>query len=133
MRLLIEFHAAWSSSMEQQHRPANWALVPLALAFLILLGSVAFACPPASGQPAITTAESAIAAARDAWKSISDKASWNSIYSKENTDKFEPYTAVLQGDVWIVRGTVPAGFHGETLETTVCRSDGSVLAKGVQK
>lgn len=85
------------------------------------------------GTVTVTTAEEAVVLAKKAWKSIYEKASWNSIYSKQSTDKFEPYTATLEGDVWVVRGTIPEGFHGETLETSVCRTDGSTFAKGVKK
>jgi hypothetical protein len=80
----------------------------------------------------VETPEAAIAAARQAWESIHDKASWNHIYSKASTRKFEPYTAVLQNGVWIVRGTNPPGYKGRVLETSVRKSDGSVSVNVVE-
>ena len=84
------------------------------------------ACTSASGNGAVTTAEEAISRARAAWKSIADKTTWRAVYSKENTAKFEPYTATLQDGTWVVRGTVPPGYHGELLETRVSQKDGQV-------
>lgn len=80
----------------------------------------------------VETPEAAIAAAKQAWESIYDEASWNHVYSKEIRRKFEPYTAVLQNDVWIVRGTNPPGYKGRVLETSVRKSDGSVSVNVVE-
>jgi hypothetical protein len=81
---------------------AIWASTPAALA-----------CPPHSGTPAVPTADLAIAAAREAWDSIYEKARWHSELSRESTARFEPYTAILTDGVWLVRGTIPPGYHGE--------------------
>ena len=100
----------------------------------IFLMRVAISCPLQSdGAGVVNTADSAVAIARKSWGSVQNKAGWNSIYDKASTDKFEPYMATLEGEVWVVRGTIPEGFHGETLETSVCRSDGSVFVKSVIK
>jgi len=100
----------------------------------LLMTQAAISCPLQSDDAAVVnTADSAVAIAKKSWGSVHDKAGWNSIYEKVSTDKFEPYTATLEGEVWIVRGTIPEGFHGETLETSVCRSDGSVFVKSVLK
>lgn len=92
-----------------------------------------FACSSASNDKApVTTAEAAITKAKEAWASIHDKASWQSAYSKESAAKLEPYTATLEDGVWLVRGTIPPGYKGEVLETTVRQSDGAVSVTVVQ-
>lgn len=85
-----------------------------------------FACSPTSGSNSVTTAEEAVSKAKLAWKQIYEKANWHKVYSPENTAKFEPYTATLVNGVWIVKGTIPSGYQGEVIETTVRQSDGSV-------
>lgn len=89
------------------------------------------ACSASSTEP-VTTAEGAISGAKKAWRSIHEKAPWNTVYSEERTSQFEPYTATYEGGVWVVRGTIPAGYHGEVLETKVRESDGSVSVTVVQ-
>ena len=64
--------------------------------------------------------------------SIHEKASWQSAYSKENTAKLEPYTARLNDGVWPIRGTIPPGYRGDALETTVRQDDGNVAVTVVQ-
>lgn len=85
-----------------------------------------FACSSTSGSNSIGTAEEAVSKAKLAWKQIYEKASWHKVYSPESTAKFEPYTATLVNGVWIVKGTIPAGYEGEVIESTVRQSDGSV-------
>lgn len=88
---------------------------------------IVFACSSASNDPApVTSADAAILSARQAWQSIYEKKGSSPVYSKESAAKFEPYTSTLKDGVWHVQGTVPPGYHGETLETTVRQSDGSV-------
>jgi len=100
----------------------------------LLVTQAAISCPPQPGEAAVVnTADTAVAIAKKSWESVHDKTGWNSVYEKSSTDKFEPYAATLEGEVWIVRGTIPEGFHGETLETRVCRSDGSVFVESVRK
>ena len=86
---------------------------------------IVFACSSASNDAPVTTADAAILSAKQAWQSIYEK-NGSPAYSKESAAKFEPYTATLKDGVWHVRGTVPSGYQGETLETTVRQSDGSV-------
>lgn len=86
---------------------------------------IVFACSSASNDAPVASANAAIMSARQAWQSIYEK-NRSAAYSKESAAKFEPYTATLKDGVWHVRGTVPPGYHGETLETTVRQSDGSV-------
>ena len=88
-------------------------------------------CSPASSESPVVDADSAIYAAKNSWPRIYDKTR-SSAFSEESTQKFEPYTAELKDGVWIVRGTVPAGYRGEVLETTIRQSDGTVSVKAVQ-
>ena len=99
----------------------------------ILLLATVLACSGSSSESdAVKTGESAIASARKAWQSIHEKAPWNFVYSKERTAQFEPYTATYENGVWVVRGTIPAGYRGEVLETRVREADGSVSATVVR-
>ena len=83
------------------------------------------ACSPQSTP--VTSPEAAITAARMSWKSIDEKHNfWSPVYNEKETAKFEPYTATLIQGEWIVKGTIPANFRGETLETTVRERDGLV-------
>jgi hypothetical protein len=81
--------------------------------------------------PVLTSAE-AVSRAKSAWKSIYEKNRQRAVYSEESTAKFEPYMATLKDGVWHVRGTVPRGYRGEILETTVRERDGSVSVTVVQ-
>lgn len=89
--------------------------------------SVAVACPQStSSSSAVSTPEAAVEAAKQAWESINEKTNSYSILSRESTERFEPCTAALKDGVWLVQGTIPPGYHGEILQSTVCQSDGSV-------
>jgi hypothetical protein len=84
------------------------------------------AIPVVYASPAIRTATAAIRAARESWRSLDRDVNYKSpLYSKKEIAKFEPYTATLVDDVWVVRGTIPPDFHGQVIETTV-QSDGTV-------
>lgn len=100
------------------------------LAFLLALPLLS-SCSPASKESPVVDADSAVAAAKKSWPRIYDKTR-NSTFSKESTEKFEPYIAQLEDGVWIVRGTVPADYRGEVLETTIRQNDGTVSVKAVQ-
>ena len=101
--------------------------------FSVLLSmapSVLATCRPASPGKgvAVSTPEAAVAAAKDAWESISSKATWVETYKRASVAKFEPYTATLMDGVWYVVGTIPLGYHGRMPKALVCESDGSVEA-----
>jgi hypothetical protein len=50
------------------------------------------------------------------------------VYGKDYVDKFLPYHAVLQDDLWTVYGTLrPAGAHGGTPQLRISKQDGRVL------
>lgn len=104
---------------------------PAFAAVLFLMTDLhAGACPPSSGNAdVVVNADAAVVAAKKAWKSIYEKASWNSIYSEQNMDKLEPFTATLEGDVWIVRGTIPTAFHGETMKQAFVEATEVLLQK----
>jgi hypothetical protein len=90
------------------------------------------ACSSSANDGPVNTAEEAVARAKTAWASIGQNASWNTEYSKENTSKFEPYTATLETGVWVVRGTVPSGYRGQMLETRIRQSDGQVSVETIE-
>ena len=94
-------------------------LIAISLA-LASLGMVA-SCRSAPTPP-ITTPEAAIAVAKAAWPTIYEKTHYPA-YSGKETARFEPYTATLVDGVWIVKGTIPAGYRGPTLVTKVRVSD----------
>lgn len=79
----------------------------------------------------VTTAEDAVAEAKKAWDLIYQKNSWSPVYSKSSTSRFEPYSAILENAIWIVRGTIPDKYTGEILETNVRQIDGQVFVKVV--
>jgi hypothetical protein len=84
----------------------------------------------------ISTPEASISAARQAWEVIfkhglaSDR--MLGAFSPKETVRFEPYTATVEGDDWMVRGAVPPGFRGVTLVTAVRRGDGYVTIYPVE-
>jgi len=88
---------------------------------LILLAS---ACAPSqSGDAPISTAEAAIAKAKDSWAGVYQK-THDPTLSEESVKRFEPYTATLTDGVWTVRGTIPPDFHGAAPVATVRQADG---------
>jgi hypothetical protein len=89
------------------------------------------ACPVSNGTVSITTAAGAVASARTAWQAAYGKTPGNAEFSRESTARFEPYTATLKDGLWVVRGSVPSGFHGNVVESRVCASDGSVAVNVV--
>ena len=79
---------------------------------MIIVGLVAIsvhatACEkPIAGKPfAVATPAAAIAAAKEAWKSIYSKAPQHSAFSPESIAQGEPYVATLEDGVWHVVGT----------------------------
>ena len=92
-------------------------------ASLVVAFALAASCQSAP-KPPITTSEAAVASARISWESVYDKTHYP-VFSKAETAKLEPYTATLKEGVWTVRGTIPPGYRGYTLVTTVRVSDGT--------
>jgi NTF2 fold immunity protein of polymorphic toxin system component len=87
---------------------------------------VQFSCSTGKSV-AISTPITAIATAKEAWKSIYVKASQRSEFSPESIANREPYVATLENGVWHVVGTLPKGAIGGTPEASICAVDGSVL------
>jgi hypothetical protein len=114
------------------HRGRHQIYLP---AMMVLVGIVAAsgnanACenPIAGKHLAVATSAAAIAAAKEAWKSIYSKAPQHSAFSPESVAQGEPYAAILENGVWHVVGTVPKGTLGGTPEASICAVDGSVSA-----
>jgi hypothetical protein len=96
------------------------------LSVMLLAVPFVFGCSETSGSSAVHTATEAISRAKLAWRQTYEKAPWHEVYSPDSTARFEPYSATLVNDVWIVKRTIPAGYTGEVIESTVRQSDGSV-------
>jgi hypothetical protein len=52
---------------------------------------------------------------------------WTPIYSSATIDGEKPYNAALRGDVWVVSGSLPAGWHGGVAEAEISRDSGCIL------
>jgi hypothetical protein len=105
-------------------------LVAAVMVVIVALMGVATPCTAKDLLP-VTSEVAAIAAAKSAWESIRDKSNLP-VYRNEEAKRFEPYSATLKDGVWTVRGTIPAGYHGQTLVTTVRQDNGVVLVQVVQ-
>lgn len=105
---------------------------PVALLTISLI--LVSACSLSRGDDeSITTSQTAIAKARQAWKSMHEKNVSSQALSDENIARFEPYSAVRDGDVWIIKGTIPKEYHGDILETKVQVKGGAVSVTYVTK
>lgn len=93
------------------------------LCAVAVLTFLAAGCNKPEPAGAVTTANSAIAKARQGWKSVHSKTRYEA-YSDENIRRFEPFTATLADGVWTVTPTVPAGYSGEIPVATVRQIDG---------
>lgn len=71
----------------------------------------------------ISTPQEAIDKARTAWENIYSKTN-RKVYSPDEVKLFEPYAARLVDGYWIVEGTIPAEFSGQTLTTKISRDTG---------
>jgi hypothetical protein len=92
-------------------------------------------CNLALGESTIvSTPKQAIDLARSAWASIYSKTN-RKIFSPEAAKLREPYDAKLVDGIWVVQGTIPAGFNGEVLITKITQKTGevSVEARNVGK
>lgn len=74
---------------------------------------------------AIGAAAEAIEAAKSAWAEVFDKTQVSD-FSKEDWARFAPYSATLENGVWILTGTLPTNYSGQTYLTTVRAADGVV-------
>ena len=114
-------------SINRHFRLEGWLMVgvflaPFALGIIAALVLPALVAP---GKNSVDSPDAAIAASRQAWRSISEKTSQSS-FSPASTARFEPYSATLEDGAWVVRGTAAAGYRGEILVTRVRQGDGTV-------
>ena len=115
------------SPINRHFRREGWLMIcvflaPFALGIIAALVLPAFVTP---GKNSVDSPDAAIAASRQAWRSVSEKTS-QSPFNPASTARFEPYSATLEDGAWVVRGTVAAGYQGEILVTRVRQADGSV-------
>lgn len=92
-------------------------------AILILLLFVVIGCsnlniPRKTISGAVENEEEAIAIAVN---------EWNTIYGKKTIEGEKPYFARLEGDVWIVTGSLPEGYVGGVATAIISKKDGSIL------
>jgi outer membrane lipoprotein SlyB len=52
---------------------------------------------------------------------------WNIIYGPKTIASEKPYSARLEGDVWIVTGSLPKGYVGGVAMAIISKKDGSIL------
>ena len=52
---------------------------------------------------------------------------WTPIYGKTQIENEKPYKAKLNNGVWIVTGTLPEGYDGETAVAEISQEDGRIL------
>lgn len=55
------------------------------------------------------------------------EAVWIPIYGEEHIAKEKPFVAVLRGDTWHVRGTLPKGAVGGTAIAEIAKLDGRII------
>ena len=52
---------------------------------------------------------------------------WEPIYGKDEIQGQQPFRATLKDGVWIVRGSLPAGWVGGVAEVEIAQSDARIL------
>jgi hypothetical protein len=111
--------------------PAMRELFPILLFFCLASAAVAGPCPAAAaGKPvAIPTEASAIAAAKDAWRSIHEKTWYDAHFAPSSIARFEPYRAILQGNEWHVISVSADYSRDDAPEALVCEVDEAVSAR----
>jgi hypothetical protein len=92
----------------------------LRLIFIAVVFGLLTGCQPGP----INTPDEAISAAKSAWHSVHDKASWHAIFSDESVAGSEPYSAVLESGKWRVTGTLRDGV-ADMPEALINQQDGS--------
>ena len=53
---------------------------------------------------------------------------WTPIFGKAKIAKEKPYHATLKGDVWIVEGSFPEGYHGGVARAEISKEDGKIVS-----
>jgi hypothetical protein len=80
---------------------------------------------PSKEKMPVINAEAAVTLSKESWINIHEKTQ-KSAYSESYTKQFEPYSARLEGEYWVVYGSIPKDYKGLILETKVRRKDGSI-------
>src|SRR5688572_17554735 len=104
------------------------ALVVLCILAWAAFSNTVMPCGPYDRTAAVSTKEGAIAAAKRAWSSVYDKASWHAIFGPATIASFEPYSAFLNEGIWFVSGTSKDGKRGPV--AYICASDGAASVHG---
>jgi len=118
-------------SRDRARRPVGGRLQARGRRLLPLLALALSAALGAAPETPVNDAPGAVAAARKAWDALYDKGRWHEEFGPKAVARFEPYTAINQGGIWTVRGTVAPGYRGVTLVTTVRQSNGAVRVEEV--
>jgi hypothetical protein len=106
------------------HRRAT--LIPL---LVLLLGACTSHSEPAER---VTHEERALAKAHASWAALFVQRA-DETFSPGNIQRFAPYSATLENGTWIVRGTVPADFHGRMPEARIRAGDGVTTVQTVER
>ncbi len=106
-----------------KHRP----LVAIAALALVLTGAnlVAHAAQPAPAAPTYVPPDGYVPNAKIAVEIAAIVA--EPIYGKDVLAHEQPLVARLEGDVWVVTGTLAKGLKGGTLECHISKRTGQIL------
>jgi hypothetical protein len=100
---------------------------------ILMLSLLAGACTSRSAPvEQVTHEERALAKAHASWAALF-AARADETFSTANIKRFAPYTATLENGVWVVRGTVPAGYHGRTPEARIRAADGVTTIRATER
>jgi hypothetical protein len=107
---------------------SNCRRASLTLLLVLLLGACTSRTEPAEH---VTHEERALAKAHAAWASLFVQRA-DETFSPGNIQRFAPYQATLEDGVWIVRGTIPADFHGSMPEARIRADDGETRVRSIE-
>ena len=101
---------------------------------VLLLAPLVFAACARSPEPreAVTHEERALAKANAAWAQLYTQRA-DETFSPKNVQRFAPYTATLENDVWTVHGAVPANVHGAAPAARIRAQDGVTTVQVEQR
>jgi hypothetical protein len=102
------------------------SLIPLLVLFV---GACTSHTEPAER---VTHEERALAKAHSSWATLFVQRA-DETFSPVNIQRFAPYSATLEDGTWIVRGTVPANFHGTVPEARIRADDGVTTVQAVER
>ena len=103
------------------------------VSFVPLLALVLGACTSHTEPVEVVThVVRAWATAHGSWAAIFAQRA-DETFSPASIQRFAPYTATLENGTWIVRGTVPADFHGSVPQARVRADDGVTTVQVVKR